>query len=281
MNTVLPLIQEGFLRLGSSLSCSLPGVLAEVTSEGLRVGAATFQDPTEAMAAASGTTPPDGAGWQFWRLPNPERQFIQPLEHVRASYLNRTEAQTVRTSDSHPLRINSLRIPSLPGELGLTFCPGKQGDAIYGGRWERDLLKDLEVVRNWGPAAVVTLLEEHEFNLLGVPKFPGVMKAQEFLWLLLRIQDSDIPREAFEQAWPSAKAQLLAILKGGGRVLIHCRGGLGRTGVVAALILVETGVAPETAIQLVRAARPGAIETWEQYQYVLGSKSEVGNGREN
>lgn len=272
LNTVLPLIQDGFLHLEDSLTCSLPGVTAEVTADGLRVGGNTFQDPTDAMAAVCGATPPDGAGWQFWKLPNPERHFIQPLEHVRASYLNRTEAQSIRTSESHPLRINSLRIPSLPGELGLTFCPGKKGDAIYGGRWERDLRKDLEVVRKWGPAAVVSLLEEHEFDLLGVPEFPAVMGTQEFQWLLLRIPDSDIPREDFEQAWPSVKVRLLEILKGGGKVLIHCRGGLGRTGVVAALILVEAGIDPALAVELVREARPGAIETWEQYQYVLESK---------
>ena len=45
----------------------------------------------------------------------------------------------------------------------------------------------------------------------------------------------------------------------GGKVLIHCRGGLGRAGLVAALLLVEEGVSPPEAIRRVRAARPGAI----------------------
>lgn len=63
---------------------------------------------------------------------------------------------------------------------------------------------------------------------------------------------------------------MLAVLARGDKVLIHCRGGLGRTGVVAARLLIEAGTEPDLAAKLVRAARPGAIETWEQYQYVLG-----------
>jgi len=54
----------------------------------------------------------------------------------------------------------------------------------------------------------------------------------------------------------------------GGRVLVHCRGGLGRAGTVAACLLVEFGVRPEEAIQRVRIARPNAIETSAQERHV-------------
>jgi len=39
--------------------------------------------------------------------------------------------------------------------------------------------------------------------------------------------------------------------------------------VVAARLLVELGEAPLSALQRVRAARPGAVETVEQEEYVL------------
>ena len=57
-------------------------------------------------------------------------------------------------------------------------------------------------------------------------------------------------------------------LRRGERVLVHCRGGLGRAGSVAARLLVEFGAAPVDAIAQVRVARPGAIETREQEQWV-------------
>jgi protein-tyrosine phosphatase len=51
--------------------------------------------------------------------------------------------------------------------------------------------------------------------------------------------------------------------------VIHCRGGVGRSGLVAGLILVERGCAPRDAIRQVRISRPGAIETAAQEQYVV------------
>jgi ADP-ribosyl-[dinitrogen reductase] hydrolase len=51
-------------------------------------------------------------------------------------------------------------------------------------------------------------------------------------------------------------------------VALHCYGGKGRTGTIAARLLVELGTAPALAIEHVRAARPGSIETREQEQFV-------------
>ena len=65
-----------------------------------------------------------------------------------------------------------------------------------------------------------------------------------------------------------AGARLRERLRRGERVLVHCRGGLGRAGSVAARLLVEFGAAPNEAIRQVRVARPGAIETREQEQWV-------------
>ena len=52
-------------------------------------------------------------------------------------------------------------------------------------------------------------------------------------------------------------------------ILVHCRGGLGRAGTIAARLLIEIGIDPKIAISEVRAVRPGAIETVEQEKYVL------------
>ncbi|MFZ2417366.1 MAG: tyrosine-protein phosphatase [Smithellaceae bacterium] len=52
------------------------------------------------------------------------------------------------------------------------------------------------------------------------------------------------------------------------KILIHCRGGIDRTGTVAAQLLVELGMPHEKAIKAVRAARYGTIETRDQERYV-------------
>ena len=51
-------------------------------------------------------------------------------------------------------------------------------------------------------------------------------------------------------------------------VLVHCRGGLGRAGTIAARLLVELGMDPTKAIVSVRAARPDTIENCNQENYV-------------
>ena len=63
--------------------------------------------------------------------------------------------------------------------------------------------------------------------------------------------------------------RLHALLSDGHNIVIHCKGGLGRTGTIAARLLVEFGAGPQTAIQSVRKARPGAIENSLQEQYIL------------
>jgi protein-tyrosine phosphatase len=68
---------------------------------------------------------------------------------------------------------------------------------------------------------------------------------------------------------------LHAELSSGGLIVVHCRGGLGRTGTVAARLLMERGVMVEGAIRRVRAARLGAIETTEQEDYLRNLPSRV------
>jgi protein-tyrosine phosphatase len=268
--SLVTLMAVGLLTPGQQLVGAQPGIEAELSPNGLMYHGQVFDDPTAAMQAALGRTLPEDNGWIFWKVADDRRGFSKPLEHVRVEYLasGQTQSMAPKTSTTHPLRIDTLPVPSVPGRLGLTFCPGKKGDALYGGAWDRDLQLDLARIIDWGAGAVVTILEEHEFALLGVPDFSAVMRQSPLTWIHLQIRDSDVPDDRFHQAWPGARRQLQEILKAGKGVVIHCRGGLGRTGTVAAQLLVEQGVSPGKAIELVRSARPGAIETWEQEQYV-------------
>jgi len=62
--------------------------------------------------------------------------------------------------------------------------------------------------------------------------------------------------------------RLHQMIKQGDNVLVHCRGGLGRSGTIAALLLIEFGLPNGLAIAQVRIARPGAIDIAEQEEYV-------------
>jgi len=174
----------------------------------------------------------------------------------------------VRTSISDPLRIDEVAVPGARGLLGLTICPGKQQVDAVSGHWQRDLDLDLQAIADWGASLILNLIEDHEMHALGVADTASRLPAG-IAYLRLPIPDASIPDGDWEQQWALYSPGLRTRLGAGERIIVHCKGGLGRTGLVVARLLIEFGTPPEKAIAVVRAARPGAIETAEQYRYVL------------
>jgi ADP-ribosyl-[dinitrogen reductase] hydrolase len=181
----------------------------------------------------------------------------------------------MKTSHTHPLQINS--VSATGGQIGLTFCPGKKQAHSVGGPWDRDLNVDLEAIKEWGAVGLVTLIEDHEFEELVVPELGTETENQGMEWYHLPIRDVSIPNEQFEANWAYAGHRLRALLLNGKKIVLHCKGGLGRTGTIAARLLVELGNEPGVAIDAVRAARPGAIETTSQEDYVRRCKAVPAN----
>lgn len=174
-----------------------------------------------------------------------------------------------RTSVTHPLEIAALSAGPTFGRVGITFCPGKYDRHATSGYWDRDLSLDLDAIRDWGAAAVVTLVEPKELIILRVERLGEEVLRRGMLWFHLPIVDVSTPDEGFERQWEVAGNELCTLLRSGLDVVIHCRGGLGRAGTIAARLLIELGTEPATAIRQVRVVRPGAIETREQETYVL------------
>lgn len=77
-----------------------------------------------------------------------------------------------RTSITHPLEIAQISVGDSLGRVGLTFCPGKHQESAMSGPWSRDLDLDLDfdAIEAWGAAAVLTLVEDHELEQLGVAR---------------------------------------------------------------------------------------------------------------
>lgn len=173
-----------------------------------------------------------------------------------------------RTSQTHPLQIAEIRASPSHGRIGITFCPGKHDRFAHTGAWERDLGSDLDAITEWGAKLVLTLVESTELTALNVPHLGQEIRDRSIKWRHLPIADYSVPNDAFEQQWVTQGREIREMLRNGNDVLVHCKGGLGRAGMIAARLLVELGMDSEEAIRSVRRERKGAIETPSQLALV-------------
>ena len=175
---------------------------------------------------------------------------------------------TPRTSLTHPLQIAEVRASATHGRIGITFCPGKHDRAAATGAWARDLAIDLDAIADWGARLVLTLVEPAELVALKVPNLGQEVERRGMSWRHLPIVDYSVPDAAFEQAWLVDGSEIRRFLRDGRDVVVHCKGGLGRAGMIAGRLLVELGMPPDDAIRMVRRARQGAIETPSQLEVI-------------
>lgn len=178
---------------------------------------------------------------------------------------------------NQPVCIDSLT-PPRGGRIGLTAFPGRW--RLFGsiGAEPDGVLYDLEWIRGWGAGLLISLVEDEEFRFLGVDDMKALTARAGLDWLHLPIPDFRAPGPEFEAAWQRHRPDIHRRLANNEAIAIHCLAGLGRTGTLAARVLIEHGQAPQAAIDSVRLARPGAIQSQEQEDYLrrLGSRASVG-----
>jgi protein-tyrosine phosphatase len=140
-----------------------------------------------------------------------------------------------------------------------------------GGDWLED------EVSGWRRAdihVVVSLLESDEAGQLGLSEESRVAEADGIRFISFPIPDRGIP--ASVPATIALMASIAGALEEGKNVAVHCRQGIGRSGLIAAGILATSGANPDDAIRAVSSARGLAVpETSEQRLWVQRLKTPV------
>ena len=176
--------------------------------------------------------------------------------------------KAIRTSESTPILADILTSDLLhqPGQIGMTMAPGKQ-DEEANLLWNRHLQADLERLRTYYDVErLVCLLEAEELRNLGIPDLLAEAKAFGMTTEHLPIADDSLPDSM--TAFSALVNKLVNAVRSGETVLIHCKGGRGRTGMLAAACLVQLDYPPEDAIATVQQVRSGALSSGMQRDFI-------------
>lgn len=158
---------------------------------------------------------------------------------------------------SHPYDLLPLDAQSTAG-LIFTPCPGTKGTSIA---------EALDTLQQAGAAAVISLNPIAELENLQVANLGAEVHVKGLLWLHCPIEDDHAPQDDFVRAWQHAGPQVHQLLNDGKTVAIHCKGGSGRTGLLAAQILLERGESKAQVKSKVQALRPYALTLPPHVEY--------------
>lgn len=157
---------------------------------------------------------------------------------------------------SHPF--SKLDIES-GGRLILTPCPGT-----------KDVPLELSVkqLKDAGADAIITLMTSEEMERNHVDELSGVCQLNNLPWFHLPIEDDCAPTDEFETRWAIDKKEVIRLLQSGKTMAIHCKGGTGRTGLMAAILLKEIGTDLSDAMNQVKSLRPNSLKLKPHLDYL-------------
>lgn len=144
------------------------------------------------------------------------------------------------------------------GRLSLTAHP-------RGGDWLAD---EIAAFKAAGVDALVSLLTPEETSEFGLSEEASLCQAQAILFVSFPIEDMDVPY--FDVETLALLERLQGLLLEGKHIVVHCRMGVGRSGLIASSLLVLNGYTPQQAFDLLSHVRGLTIpDTEEQEAWVV------------
>ena len=238
------------------------------------VRAIAYGNDTDTTAAIAGGLAGVHRGWQgipvAWRRGmrgNPvATPLVDGLVGTTGSWYGRT-----RTSTRSPLKLDRIDLAGTgdaeAGTLIVTFLPGKKREGYSGPHW-RDVDVDAQALADGGVSAMLLLVEDHELEWCLLPDLPAALAQAGVELIRFPIRDPRIPTPERGPDYHRAIEDLVSRLQSGRTVAVACRGGIDRSGMTAACVLVEAGIDADEAIDRVHRGRKHSLRQREQQDYV-------------
>ena len=158
---------------------------------------------------------------------------------------------------SHPFDILTLDNGS---RLIFTPCPGTKGTSVA---------EAIQVLKDAGAQAMVTMMTADELAERQAQSIPDWCDTLSISWFHLPVSDSCAPELPFEQAFAMQQNALITLLNNKTTIVIHCHGGSGRTGMMAAILMLAIGYKPGQVKSEIQRIRPNSLKSQVQVNYLI------------
>ncbi|MCP4334765.1 MAG: tyrosine protein phosphatase [Gammaproteobacteria bacterium] len=150
------------------------------------------------------------------------------------------------------------------GFIAIMAYPGKEQDAASA----------IASLAHAGIRQVVSLLEPAEAAALGLEGEAQLVAAESMTFVSFPIPDMGLPASVY--AFAGLARELYRQVTAGDNTLLHCRGGVGRSGLLAAAVLLHCGMDPHQACERVTHLRGLRVpETPEQGVWLLANHAAI------
>ena len=131
------------------------------------------------------------------------------------------------------------------------------------GEWIEDEFHGLKML---GIDVIVSLLEHDEEREVGLREESNLCSKNGILFVSFPIPDRGLPDTTQARI---LSEKLLLEINNGKHIVIHCRAGIGRTGIISGAILKESGLDTNLALELISSSRGVQVpDTKEQENWL-------------
>lgn len=140
------------------------------------------------------------------------------------------------------------------------------------GLCEETLIGEMLRLRDHKVDLLIGLIEDEELGSVAYEDIAEAATRVGIEVMRLPLRDFRGPNTVQSELWEGMMDRAVSSFQNGHSIALHCLAGIGRSGMMAACLLVRLGASPQDALERIRALQPEALETEEQVAYLLSQR---------